>query len=131
LFLIKFLFNKNINSSAPEANIPHQAFMKEFHIKYHEQDYSIRKKDPKFRDEFLYRQDVIERAKNGTYILDEGAPIGPFYGRGMDKKKGIIVDEREIKQVYTYSVDRHIFKNKEEREALKKEKFTDEEHRLQ
>ncbi|KAL9643275.1 hypothetical protein ABK040_014731 [Willaertia magna] len=98
-------------ASAEPANIPKQAFMKQFHIKYYEHDHrrglGI---NPDFIDQIVYRQEIIEAAKAGKLKLKPGEPVGPFYALDMEKKHAYVFDERDNKQVYTYSVDRLSFK---------------------
>lgn len=53
---------------------------------------------------------MIENAQKGKLKLMPGQPVGPFYGMDMDKKAAYVIDERENKQVYTYNVDRYVFK---------------------
>jgi len=102
------------NSSQENAAIPRQAFIKSFHIKYYQQDFRRGEGwNPEFLDTIVYRQEIIEGAKNGKFKLMPGEPVGPFYGMGMEKRVSYAFDERENKQVYTYSLDRHSFKPKE------------------
>ncbi|KAF0983849.1 hypothetical protein FDP41_007764 [Naegleria fowleri] len=98
-------------SSQEDVAIPRQAFIKNFHIKYYQQDFRRGAGwNPEHIDTIVYRQEVIENAQKGKLKLMPGQPVGPFYGMDMDKKAAYVIDERENKQVYTYNVDRYVFK---------------------
>lgn len=68
--------------SQPNAMVPHQAFMKEFHIRYYNRDFRAEHKAGR-TPHMLYRQLAIEQPMR----LQPGQVTGPFYGYDFDKKK--------------------------------------------
>lgn len=92
-------------ASQPSAKVPHQAFMKEYQIKYYDRDYRkghIEGRKPVI----LYRQLVIENPLR----IRPGETVGPFYGHGFEKKKAVGYHEKNNKQVYSYNKDRYPYK---------------------
>jgi hypothetical protein len=113
-------------ASQPDAIIPRQAFMKEFHIKYYQHDFRDQKSTQDIEHEpykVIYRQDIIKNPMR----LYPGQTIGPFHGHGMEKKSIFVFDERQNKQVYAHKKSLYPFRpdniaNTDEEEIEKMER---------
>ncbi len=103
------------NSSQPDAAVPRQEFIKDFHIKYYQRDYRTKAahKDAYYANsEVVFRQEVFKK----PYTIIEGEPVGPFYGFGMENKTSYVMDERDNKQVYSHKKSLNLFRPEDVKE---------------